>query len=284
MYLPDDAKFTWSFMLVRCRKDVTMAEKLDVLTAADVFREFGLESESVEREAEGRGNRAYLTNRFVVRIAKDEYSQYLDHTRECQIAKAMLEVGVRTARPVAWTQWYSVLERVPGKAIERGERASDEVWNALLDDLEHVWSNPAEPMKPLESWSQDGSVLERPSVQEALTIEERDTIERIITKPRAIQHATFIHGDAFNMNVMVHEGAYSAVIDWGWSGWHPLEHEFAMLNQRALELGLERHSKKLDLPLLGAIRLNIGLEVASYGLIDWAIVRQGLREALEYGA
>jgi Phosphotransferase enzyme family len=263
---------------------VSMTEKLDDLTAADVFHEFGIEPEDITDKAEGRGNRAYLTERFVVRIAKDDYSQYLDHERECKIAEAMLKVGVRTARPIAWSRSYSVWGRVPGKAIERGEIASDEVWNALLDDLEHVWINPAESMKPLESWSQDGSALERPSVQEALTLQERDDIRRIITKPRAIQHPTFIHGDAFNMNVMVDKGAYSAVIDWGWSGWHPLEHEFAMLNQRALELGLERHSKELDLPLLGAIRLNIGLEVASYGLIDWSIVRQGLREALEYGA
>jgi aminoglycoside phosphotransferase (APT) family kinase protein len=264
---------------------VSMTEKLDGLTATDVFQALGLEPERVESEARGRGNRAYLTNRFVVRIAKDEYKEYLDHERECKIAEAMLKVGVRTARPVAWTRSYSLWERVPGRVIKRGETASDEVWNTLLDDLERVWGNPPEPMKPLESWSsQDANVLEKPSVLEALTLQEREDIKRIITTPRVIQHPSFIHGDAFSENVMVHNGAYAAVIDWGWSGWHPLEHEFAMLEQRAYELALERYSKRLDLPLLGAIRLNIGLVVASYGLLEWAIVRQGLREALEYGA
>jgi hypothetical protein len=264
---------------------VSMTEKLDGLTAAAVFRALGLESEGVESEARGRGNRACLTEHFVVRIAKDEYSQYLDHERECKIAEAMLKVGVRTARPVAWSRSYSVWERIPGEAIQRGETASDEVWNALLDDLGRVWANPPEPMKTLEPWSsQDVEVLEKPSVVEALTLQEREDIRRIITTPRAIEHPTFIHGDAFSENVMIHNGAYSALIDWGWSGWHPLEHEFAMLEQRAHELALERHAAHLDLPLLGAIRLNIGLVVASYGLLDWTIVRQGLREALEYGA
>jgi Phosphotransferase enzyme family len=261
-----------------------MTENLDALTAADVFHRFGLEAGHVERTAEGRGNRAFLTDRFVVRIAKAEYSQYVDHTRECQIAEAMVKAGVCTARPVAWSRWISVIERMPGKVVGRGGTASDRVWNALFDDLERVWSNPAEPQKELEPWFSDGTVLESPSVVDALTPQERDAIRVIITKPRAVQHPTFIHGDAFSENVMVHEAAYSALIDWGWSGWHPLEHEFAMLDQRAYEVGLERHRGQLDLPLLGAIRLNIGLEVASYGLIDWSIVRRGLRDALEHGA
>lgn len=261
-----------------------MTENLDALTATDVLHSFGLEAAHVERTAEGRGNRAFLTDRFVVRIAKVEYSQYVDHARECQIAEAMVKAGVRTARPVAWSRWTSVIERMPGHVIGRGGSASDGVWNALFDDLERVWSNPAEPQKELEPWSSDGSVLEAPSVLEALTSQERDAIRGIITKPRAVQHPMFIHGDAFSENVMVHEAVYSTLIDWGWSGWHPLEHEFAMLEQRACEVGLERHRDQLDLPLLGAIRLNIGLEVASYGLIDWSIVRRGLREALEYGA
>lgn len=262
-----------------------MTWQLDSLTAEDVFLEFSLEPEPVIQVAEGRGNRAFLTERFAVRIAKDEYSQYLDHTRECRIAEAMLKAGVRTAQPVAWARGYSVLERVPGQVIGRGGTASDAVWNDLLDDLERVWANPPEPMPVLELWvSPDVEALERESVQQALTPQEREDILRIISRPRAIHHPSFIHGDAFSENVMVDEGAYSAVIDWGWSGWHPLEHEFAMLSQRAYELALERHVSRLDLALLGAIRLNIGLVVASYGLMDWAIVRQGLSEALEYGA
>lgn len=261
-----------------------MTENLDSLTAADVFREFGLEVGVVEHSTQGQTNRAFLTNRFVVRIAKSEYSQYLNHERECLIAQAMLKVGVRTARPVAWSQSYSVFERVPGEIIGRGDTATDAVWNALLDDLERVWLNPPEPVQQIQAWSMDGSVLEKPSVLEALTPEERDSIRMIITKPRTVQHPTFIHGDAFSENVMVCAGKYSALIDWGWSGWHPLEHEFAMLVPGAFELGLARHAQQFDLPLLGAIRLNIGLEVASYGLIDWSIVRQGLREALEYGS
>jgi aminoglycoside phosphotransferase (APT) family kinase protein len=165
-----------------------------------------------------------------------------------------------------------------------GLTATD-VFRALGMGLERVWANPPETMKPLEPWSSpDVKVLEKPSVIEALTLQERAKVRRIITTPRAIQHPSFIHGDAFSENVMVHNGAYSALIDWGWAGWHPLEHEFAMLQQRAYELALERHATHLDLPLLGAIRLNIGLVVASYGLIDWTIVRQGLREALKYGA
>ncbi len=262
-----------------------MSERLADLTAADVFLEFGLKPETITDEAEGRGNRAYLTEHFVVRIAKDEYSQYLNHERECKIAEAMLKVGVHTARPVAWTRSYSIWERVLGETIKRGETASDEIWNALLGDLGRVWSNPAEPMKTLEPWSSpDVEVLEKPSVIAALTHQEREDIKRIITTPRTIQHPAFIHGDAFSENVMVHNGAYSAVIDWGWSGWHPLEHEFAMLEERAHELALEQHGKNLDLPLLGAIRLNIRLVVASYGLLEWNVVRRGLREALEYGA
>jgi hypothetical protein len=160
---------------------VSMSERLDDLTA-DVFLGLGISPEIITAEAEGRGNRVYLTERFVVRIAKDEYKAYLDHARECKIAEAMLKVGVRTARPVAWTHSYSLWERVPGAAIKRGETASDGVWNALLDDLERVWSNPPELMKPLESWSsQDANVLEKPLVLEALTLQEREDIKRIIT-------------------------------------------------------------------------------------------------------
>jgi aminoglycoside phosphotransferase (APT) family kinase protein len=264
---------------------VSMSKRLDDLTAADVFLEFGIKLEDITDKAEGRGNRAYLTERFVIRIAKDDYSQYLDHERECKIAEAMLKAGVSTARPVAWSRSYSIWERVPGKTIKRGETASDEIWNALLDDLERVRNNPPEPIKPLEPWfSPDAEVLREPSVIAALTQQEREDISRIITTPRTVQHPAFIHGDAFSENVMVHKGAYSALIDWGWSGWHPLEHEFAMLQQRAHELALGRYAKQLDLPLLGAIRLNISLVVASYGLLEWTIVRRGLREALEYGA
>lgn len=260
-----------------------MTERLGNLTAADVFRELGIKPESITSEAEGRGNRAYLTERFVVRIAKNEYSQYLDHERECKIAKAMLIAGVHTARPVAWSRSYSVWERMPGETIKRGETASNEVWNALLDDLELIRNNPPESPKTLEPWSSpDVEVLEKPSVLEALTQQEREDIRRIITKPREVYHPAFIHGDAFSENVMVYQGNYKAIIDWSNAGWYAVEHEFAMLEERAYKLALGRYAKHLDLPLLGAIRLNIGLVVASYGLIDWKIVRQGLREALEY--
>ena len=253
-------------------------------TAAEVFRDFGLEPEPVVRETEGQTNRVFVTERFVVRVAKADYAQYLDHGRECRIALAMLEAGVRTARPVAWSRSRSVLERVPGRVIERGERASDAVWGELLDDLERVWANPAEPEPALEPWLRDGGVLEQRSVIEGLTPTERDAIRAIITKPRPVQHPCFIHGDAFSTNVVVHGGAYAALLDWGWSGWHPLEHEFAMLAPDAFALAMARHRDRLDLPLLGAIRLNIALEVASYGLIGWDIVRGGLREALEFGS
>jgi aminoglycoside phosphotransferase (APT) family kinase protein len=256
-------------------------DTLDELTAEQVFLEFELELEAVEGVAEGLGNRALLTKRFVVRIAKDGFKTLQDHDRECQIARKMLEAGVRTARPVAWSRHYSVFERIPGQTVGRGGTASDAVWHALLDDLERVWANPGEPQRDLEPWVGKVAVLEEPSVLGALTQQEREHIAGMIGQPRVMKNPMFVHGDAFSENVMVHHGEYTAVIDWGMAGWRSLEHEFAALSDRAYALGLERYGHQLDLPFLAALRLNIGLEVAARGFLNWDVVRGLLREARE---
>jgi hypothetical protein len=260
-----------------------VSEALDDLTAEKVLLEFGLEPEAVQVTAEGLGNRAILTEHFVVRIAKDTSKAYQDHERECRITLHMIDAGVRTARPVAWTRHYSVLERIPGRAIGRGGVASDAVWNELLNDLERVWANPAEPKRELEPWVGKVALLEEPSVLGALTPQERELIRGIIGQSRVIQHPTFVHGDAFSENVMVNHGEYAAIIDWGMAGWRSLEHEFAALSDRAYTLGLERYRDQLDLPFLAALRLNIGLEVAARGFLSWDVVQQLLREGLEVG-
>ena len=249
---------------------------MDGITPEAVLLEFGLPAQAVTGIHTGFGNRAYLTQDYVIRVARNEHQH---HDRECRIALAMLRAGVRTARPLGWQRTYSVLERVPGAPIGRGGTASDGVWNALLDDLERVWANPLEPVPELPKWSADRDVF---AVNTDLTRTELEQVHFILNTPRSIRQPAFVHGDAFGENVMVADGQYQALIDWGCAGPQPLEYEFSRLPHRAFEVALERHAARLDLPLLYALRLDISFVVATFGYMDWNEVRTVLRLALEH--
>ena len=91
-------------------------------------------------------------------------------------------------------------------------------------------------------------------------------LRRALGTNRPLHHRAFVHGDAWADNVLVDNAAgYIGIIDWGCARWAVLEEEAARLETPALELALERWKRRLDLPLLYGLRLELLLTVALQG-------------------
>ena len=79
---------------------------------------------------------------------------------------------------------------------------------------------------------------------------------------------------------MVDNGNFVGLIDWGNAGWGSLEAECSSLDTPALDLALKRWPT-LDKALLWKIRLNLSLEVVSYGRMPVSQVRAVLGQLTE---
>lgn len=249
------------------------------MNAAEALRSHRLPSDGLEPVRGGTVNEVWATRRHLVRVGRAA-----DHPREARLANRAAELGVRTARAVAWGYGYSIWERLPGTSISQERTVRESVWGELLDDLEVLHERPLEPYRSeLRVDKTLAPRLIRLSEERAQwTRSERNLIDGLLSRRSARRGPTFIHGDAYARNVLINEdGAYVAIIDWGCTGWASLEGECARLEDDALELAKQRWRDRLDIGLLERLRLELVLQVLVEGRIGVEAVRQQLETAIE---
>ena len=232
----------------------------------------------------GFNNAVWLTDEYALRVSR---SHDVDHALETKLALHALTLGICTAEPLFWAGNYSIWQRVAGSHATPPQPR--QVWEALLNDLELWHANPPFPAPRLEEWVQQPFPWDRtpsaPGIWDtdprllrnefALQLEasERKRIADLF-KPRSLERLHFLHGDAFAANIIVQDGHYAGLIDWGNAQWHALEREYAWLEDDALEIALTRHD--FDLELLYVLRLELLLFVGSLGRVTLGDVRRVL--------
>jgi aminoglycoside phosphotransferase len=214
-----------------------------------------------------------MSEDYVLRISRN--TVFADHAREARLAQAAIKIGVKTAACVAFGQDYSIWKRLPGVRSNR-HTSPQQLWEALLDDLEKLHANPLEVApenQPIE-WISHEVWIERTQNMANWSGLERKRLEHILIAKHPIKHHNFIHGDAWQDNVLEFEGCYAGLIDWTGAGWGSLEFECSRLEQPALDLALSRWKPKIDLELVFKMRLELLLRVGTLRQVDWAVVRE----------
>ena len=227
----------------------------------------------LEPAGAGYNNHVFMSEHYVLRVSRS--NSYASHAREARLASAAIKLGVKTAHCVAFEQDYSIWERLNGIRSNR-DTSPGQLWEALLDDLEKLHAHPLEPAPedlPAQ-WVSHEFLLESTQNAANWSPSERKTLERILTTKHSILHNTFIHGDAWQDNVLEHDGAYAGLIDWTGAGWSSLEFECSRLENPALEIGLKRWELKLDVELVRKMRLELLLRVGTMRHVEWAAVRE----------
>ena len=270
-------------MQTACASLITMT--LDnSINPLEYFALHTLEVRGLEQVNVGFNNAVWLTDDYALRVSR---SDQVDHAFEARLALHALALGIRTSKPLFWAERYSIWQRIAGDHATPPQPKS--VWDALLIDLETWHANP--PFQParLEDWVQKPFPHDRlpsaPGFWEAdprllhsdfAMRLEANQIARIkaLFKPRPLERLYFLHGDVFASNIIVRDGRYAALIDWGNAQWHAKEREYAWLEDDALEIALTRYD--FDLELLYGLRLELLLFVGSFGRATLADVRRVL--------
>jgi aminoglycoside phosphotransferase len=245
----------------------------NALTPEDIFERHKLKFKTFEPAGAGYDNHVFMSEDYVLRISKN--TVFADHAREARLAKEALKIGVTTAACVAFGQDYSIWKRLPGVRSNRNTSPLN-LWDSLLSDLERLHSNPLEvaPENLPTEWVSHEVWIERTQNMANWSETERKTLESILITKHPITRHSFIHGDAWQDNVLEFEGCYSGLIDWTGAGWSSLEFECSRLEQPALDLALTRWKTKVDVELMLKMRLELLLRVGTLRRVDWAMVRE----------
>jgi Phosphotransferase enzyme family len=240
-----------------------------MLEAKRILESHGFDGSMLEPAKAGLVNRVFLTPTVVLRV-----SETTNHECEARVALHALEVGVRTAKPLVWTDQYGLYERVQGESPSA--EAESWIWLELLHDLKLLHAHPFEPRHRREpgSWRGDLKLLDTPFAAQ-LRPDDAQVI-RAAFQPQRGSSFVFGHGDAFASNIIVNRGQYAALIDWGAARWCWLEQELAVLEDAAFELALQRFD--VDLALVWAMRLELFLLVGSFGRVSIEAVRKVLEQ------
>ncbi len=243
------------------------------MTPEDIFERHKLKFKTFEPAGAGYDNHVFMSEDYVLRISRN--TVFADHAREARLAKAALKLGVTTAACVAFGQDYSIWKRLPG--VRSNRNTSPKIlWQSLLNDLEKLHANPLEvaPENLSEEWVSHEVWIERTQNLAAWSGVERKKLESILIAKHPITQHLFIHGDAWQDNVLEFEGCYAGLIDWTGAGWSSLEFECSRLEQPALDLALLRWKSDFDVELMFKMRLELLLRVGTLRQVDWAVVRE----------
>lgn len=252
-----------------------------VTRPTDYFNRHSLPASNLAAVEKQSANLVYMTDDFVLRLVRPELAQYVDHEREAELGRKAFDLGLKTAKPVAWDKSYSIWERLPGQPLENPETCPPKIWHDLLDTLKLLHQNPLEPRAtPPDPWTGNTDFIEKTQKAADWTSAEKERLTTLLSEPHPVTSPCFVHGDAYADNILVSEGNFVGLIDWGNAGWQSLEAECASLDAPALELALARWDADLDAPLLWKMRLNLLLEVASYGRVSFSNVRAVLSRLL----
>ncbi len=214
-----------------------------------------------------------MSEKYVLRIARS--NTHSNYAREAQLAQLAARLGVKTALCIAFENDYSIWQRLPG--IRSDRKTSDTgVWQDLLTDLEKIHQQPLEPQPEnlTNEWISHEFLLESTQNAAVWSLTERKIIERVLNTKHPIANNTFIHGDAWQENVLEFNGQYAGLIDWNGAGWSCLEFECSRLENPALKLALKRWQSRLDLELVWKMRLELLLKVSATRRVDWVGVRE----------
>ena len=245
---------------------------------SDYFSKHNLTSSNLVAVEKQSANLVYLTDNFVLRVVRPELIKYIDHAREAKLGLKAFNLGLRTAKPIAWDATYSIWERLPGQPLKDPRACPPHIWTDLLGTLELLHDNPLEPLEnPVDAWTGDASLVEKTQELAHWTDDEKEQLNTLLYESHVIKSPCFIHGDAYADNIMVNEGHFVGLIDWGNAGWQALEAECSSMDTPALNLALSRWYDLLDISLLWKMRLNLTLEVTSYGRIPVSEVRAVMR-------
>jgi aminoglycoside phosphotransferase len=260
-----------------CRVGRTLGGGFNIATNAlkpeEIFERHKLKFKTFEPAGAGYDNHVFMSDDYVLRVSRS--TVFADHAREARLAQAALKLGVKTAPCVAFGQDYSIWKRLPG--VRSNRRTSPlQLWEELLTDLEKLHAAPLEaaPENPPVEWISHEVWIERTQNLAHWSAFERKTLEKILISKHPISQNSFIHGDAWQDNVLEFEGGYAGLIDWTGAGWSSLEFECSRLEQPALDLALLRWKQKIDLELVFKMRLELLLRVGTLRQVDWAAVRE----------
>jgi aminoglycoside phosphotransferase len=260
-----------------CHNWGTLGGRCDIasnaLTPKDIFERHKLKFKTFEPAGAGYDNHVFMSEDYVLRISRN--NTVADHAREARLAQAALKLGVKTAACVAFGQDYSIWKRIPGNRSDR-ETSPQSLWEALLNDLEKLHAQPLEtsPLDLPVEWISHEVWIERTQNMAGWDMGERKALENILISKHPIKHQVFIHGDAWQDNVLEFNGSYAGLIDWTGAGWSSLEFECSRLEKPALELALTRWRAKLDVELMFKMRLELLLRVGTLRHMDWFAVRE----------
>ncbi len=157
-------------------------------------------------------NAVFVGKKYVVRIAKHEHT---DHAREAAIALHALNLGIRTAKPLAWAKQYSIFERLNGS--NAAPDSPNAVWLELLLDLKRLHASPFEARKP-ESMYWDGAVHLLESIFASSLSPAELRVAREMLQPHSATNLVFAHGDAWQSNVITNNNQYVGLIVLGQRG------------------------------------------------------------------
>ncbi len=234
-----------------------------------ILEQYGLTDTNLER-ANSLANEVWVGEKYVVRIAKNAD---VSHTREALIALHALEIGIRTAKPLFWSEKHSIFEKLDGESTT--PNAPKNIWLEMLQDLQKFHQHPFEPCTTKHQiWTADPALLESNFAQQ-LSIAERK-LTKYALQPHTSHNLVFAHGDAWSANVLCKNNQYVALIDWGNAAWLPLEREIAYLEDTALELA--RQLFDFDLHQFYTRRLELLLWIGSHGRIQIKAVQQLLEQ------
>jgi aminoglycoside phosphotransferase len=260
-----------------CRHWRTLGGGCDIATntlkPSEIFERHKLKFKTFEPAGAGYDNHVFMSEDYVLRISRSNAAA--DHAREARLAKAALQLGIKTAPCVAFGQDYSIWKRLPGIRSDR-ESSPQSLWEALLDDLEKLHEQPLESAPenlPVE-WVSHEVWIERTQNMANWNADERKLLEKILITRHLIPQNIFIHGDAWQDNVLELNGCYAGLIDWTGAGWSSLEFECSRLEPPALQLALTRWKSRIDLELLQKMRLELLLRVGALRDVNWALVRE----------
>lgn len=185
----------------------------------------------VRATMQGRANHTWLFDEHVVRIAVGDEASVVDARTEAVAVPPAVAAGIVTPRLVAFVDRHgrtgapvTVYERVRGRAI-REAGAGTEVWRAVGRELARLHERVTEVPDPA-GWLDVPSV---PDLDWALGF--AGTHRARLTAwasglPEGEGRRVFLHGDAHAGNLMLHEGRFAGLIDWGDAGFGDVAWDF----------------------------------------------------------
>ena len=218
---------------------------MSVLTQALVARlleKHGLPSATAERGAyEGVVNEVWFAGDVVIRVNKDlNYAS--DVWTETVAVPALTAHGINTPRLLAFDndgditeRLVTIYKRAPGIPLSKVETLNDP------EDFFHQLAKEVRSIHDRVTSVDDPNNLLDPEweLDEAAVFEAFPDSPDWLRFPAVEEPTVFGHQDLHADNILVHEGRFSAIIDWGDAGWVSPSVDLRYVPARYLRFALE---------------------------------------------